>query len=135
MLWIAAVIAIVLVARTLRFDGGTRVSVPLLGVAIPELCGFRRFFGIACPGCGITRSFILASRCELARAWTMNPAGTLLFGSLVLSIPYRLGQMWLAKRSDRRIRSAWWELGVLVTISAVMMGNWLLSLFHNAPSS
>ena len=36
-------------------------------------------FGIPCPQCGMTRSWIWLVRGEIARAFTYNPAGAILF--------------------------------------------------------
>jgi len=48
-------------------------------ISIP--CIFKLVFNIPCPGCGLTRAFILISRLEFADAFRMN----------ILAIPLFLG--------------------------------------------
>src|SRR5262245_42705428 len=38
-------------------------------VPLPETCGSKIFFGMECPGCGLTRSFISISHGDFAEAW------------------------------------------------------------------
>jgi hypothetical protein len=38
-----------------------------------KICPVRLFWGIPCPGCGLTRSFLLAFRGRFAEATTMHP--------------------------------------------------------------
>jgi hypothetical protein len=42
---------------------------------VPHLCLMKKFFGIPCPGCGISHSLMAAFRFDLAKAWLFNPAG------------------------------------------------------------
>jgi Protein of unknown function (DUF2752) len=120
------VLTILLTARLLRMESTRQVIVPLIECELPELCNFRRIFGIDCPGCGMTRSFILASRLQYLDAWRMNPAGALLFVSLALSIPLRLWQ-WFRVRQGNAVRSTLkFEAGWLVVIVCVMMFRWMV---------
>ncbi len=41
-------------------------------------CPFRALTGISCPGCGMTRAFLLLSHLRLSEAFAMNPAAPLL---------------------------------------------------------
>jgi len=122
--WIAIAIILVAFVRASRFESPRSVYLPLATEALPDLCTFRNLFAIDCPGCGMTRSFILTSRFRLADAWTMNPAGTLAFASIVLSIPWRITQ-WIMLTRGRPIQStAPLEVGWLTMITLVMMVNW-----------
>ncbi len=87
-------IAILVLAATMSVNDGTKVTPPLLSTPLPELCNLRRFFGIDCPGCGMTRCFISIAHGDLLAAWNYNAGGILLFGLVVAQIPYRSAQMW-----------------------------------------
>ena len=50
-------------------------GVPLEGI---ELCALRRFTGLACPGCGLTRAFTALARGDWAAAWSFHPFALLL---------------------------------------------------------
>lgn len=44
----------------------------------PVLCATRRMFGIPCPGCGLTHSWVAAAHGEFAAAFAAHPFGPLL---------------------------------------------------------
>ena len=96
-------------------------------IPLPESCGSKVWFGIECPGCGLTRGFIHLSRGEFWRAWQLNRVSWLLALALLAQFPYRL---WSLRQINRHgaPRSAWptWIGGSLV---AILISNWLLKLF------
>ena len=77
----------------------------------------------------MTRSFVLASRLQFLQAWKMNPAGSLLFVTIMASAPFRYAQ-WLRTRRGTAVRSTLsFETGWLVAIAGVMMLSWLSKIF------
>ncbi|MFM2222647.1 MAG: hypothetical protein RLZZ78_904 [Armatimonadota bacterium] len=44
-------------------------------LGLPKLCIFRNITGIACPGCGMTRSMIAAGHLHLEDSLTFHPMG------------------------------------------------------------
>jgi len=126
--WIAGVLAVLLAARSLRLDSHRTVIVAFFELPLPELCSFRRTLGIDCPGCGLTRSFILASRLRVVEAWQMNAAGSLLFASLMISIPFRFIQWILAKRGINVRSTLRLEAGWLVVLTCIMVVSWALRI-------
>ncbi len=52
-------------------------SVTFAGHALQWGCWFRQRFGIPCPMCGLTRSFLLTLQGQLSAAVQLNPAGPL----------------------------------------------------------
>lgn len=67
---------------------GTEV-VHLFGHVIPGMCVFRATFGIPCPGCGMTRSFVFLAHGDLREAFSMNVFGPAMFVLTAAQIPYR----------------------------------------------
>lgn len=57
---------------------------------LPETCASRRILGVSCPGCGLTRSFVLMARGEWKPAMRANAMGPILFCLCCLQFPYRI---------------------------------------------
>lgn len=116
--------AVLLAACALNFRAGETVYLPFSQLALPPSCGMKIYWGIDCPGCGLTRSFILLAHGDVAGSLAMNPSGVLMFGLVLFQVPYRIAQIW-------RIRQGLpcWNLGiasavVFSAIFAVMVVQW-----------
>ena len=64
--------------------------VTFFGYPIPELCTYRRMFGVGCPGCGLTRSFSFMAHGALVEAFRMNWMGPPFFAFVAFQLPYRI---------------------------------------------
>lgn len=119
---------ILLLAFTMRSDGPSKVFLPGVSAALPELCMTKATFGIPCPGCGMTRGFISIAHGQWARAWMFNPASFLVFCFIAGQIPWRIWQI-------VRIRSGKPELSDKVFIvpifvmTAVLFAQWGIRFF------
>ena len=51
-------------------------AVFLAGYKIPELCYWKRMFGVECLGCGLTRSVCYTMHGDFAHAWERHILGT-----------------------------------------------------------
>jgi hypothetical protein len=91
-------------ARMLDLAGERRVTLPLVGKALPELCYWKRTLGMDCPGCGLTRCFVSLARADVARAWHYHPAGILLFAAVLFQVPYRGIQLWRLRRGKPELQ-------------------------------
>ena len=69
----AAIVLQAVVARLLLNADEQRVY--WLGRPIDVECAFRARFGLPCPGCGLTRSVVLALHGHFLRSWNMAPGG------------------------------------------------------------
>lgn len=99
--WILLVLAVlVLAAAALLEVTPAKDGVTLFGYRVPESCGAKRFFHSSCPGCGLTRSFVLAVHGE-PEAFRLHPAGPYLLLVLAAQIPFRLGRLLRARRLRR----------------------------------
>jgi hypothetical protein len=120
--------AVVLLAAVLSVRGGTQVLIPFTDIPLPELCLTRRWYGLDCPGCGMTRCFISLAHGDLVAAWAYNPAGPLLFAIVAFQLPFRSLQLW---RIRRGLPEMTWGLIpplALGTVAVMMIGQWLLKL-------
>jgi hypothetical protein len=84
-----------------------RDGVTLLGVRLPEVCTIKRLEWGECPGCGLTRSFVLGVRLD-PEAFRLHPAGPLLLLVVVAQLPYRVYRL---RRRRRLVESGLVDLG------------------------
>jgi hypothetical protein len=126
--WLLLVVAVgvLCAASVLRVEGGDRVVLPVINQALPGVCTYKLWFGVSCPGCGLTRCFISLAHGEVLAAFRFNPAGILLFAFAVVQVPFRSLQIWRIRRGAKEIRlrrlSAWVFWGLLVAL----LGQWLV---------
>ena len=93
--------------------------------ALPPLCMSREWFGISCPGCGLTRSFVYLAHGEWLASWQAHRFGWLLAGALFLQIPYRIYRLKHLRMSPLSLKMSKWFGFVLI---ALLVGNWLIGL-------
>lgn len=99
-------------------------SVSTLGFQLPEICMMKRTTGVPCPGCGLTRCFILMGHGDFRGAWTMSPAGTLFFTLMVAQIPLQGFQLWRAWRG-RPDSISRWNGHILVALGGLLIVQWV----------
>jgi hypothetical protein len=114
-------LCVIALSIALRVDGD-RVSLWCLKThPIPQLCGARALFGINCPVCGLTRSFIHLAHGRWQAANHCHRLGWVMALMTVMQIPYRL---WCLQRgplfSDSQTR--WISRALIVGL----LLNWLL---------
>ena len=119
-------LVVLLAAATLQIQGEEQVTIPAVGVTLPPTCTARRFLGIDCPGCGLTRCFISIAHGDLGRAWKFNPAGILLFGFVAAQIPYRAMQMWRISNGRNPLRFNRLTVWLLYVIAGGLFVQWLI---------
>lgn len=84
-LGLAAFVAAVLGASFALRPLGEQVGWPG-GGAIGVVCPFRRMFGLDCPFCGLTRSFVALAHGDVAAALRFHPAGPVMFAALAIGL-------------------------------------------------
>jgi hypothetical protein len=87
------------VVASFVFEPGAEV-VKVFGRTIPSLCVFRNTFGVPCPGCGMTRSFVFLGHGDVWAALRMNPLGPALFLLVASQVPYRAFRILRLARAD-----------------------------------
>lgn len=111
-----------------RSDG--RVQVPgLPQFPLPATCGSRVWFGVECPGCGLTRSFIHLAHGEWQASLRVHRLGWLLALVVLAQIPYRLVALSRPEEYAMGRRAAqWFGYGM----AFLLVANWLLkvTLWH-----
>ena len=103
------------------------VILPWLKLPLPETCTARMQFGIDCPGCGLTRSFIHLAHGNLADAWQLQPLSFAIFAYAVFQIP-------LAILHLRHVQPDWlatstrWNSIILIALVLALGLRWVWRL-------
>jgi len=125
MLWMAAVVIVFTFLLEVRPD--QRVAFRgLPAFPLPESCGSKMMWGIECPGCGLTRSFIWAGRGEWLRSYHINRVGFLMMLAFVGQIPYRLAMLGRYRRGEPT--DSRWPTRIGSLLIAALFLNWGLKL-------
>lgn len=124
MLLIAA--AIVVLSFLLEVRADQRVTPRgLLELPIPETCASRSLFGVKCPGCGLTRSFIHLARGDWRASLAIHRIGWLLALAVLIQFPYRLLSLKGGEAAAAmRIVARWFGYFLI----AMLVGNWVLDV-------
>lgn len=93
---------------------------------LPPMCLSRSWFGVACPGCGLTRSFAHLAHGRWEAAWETHHLGWLLAVSLLFQIPYRV--LCLLSYERYRLPNSIAD-GFGKFLITALIGNWLLGFF------
>ena len=95
------------------------------GVALPEACGLKRTMGLACPGCGLTRSWVSAMEGDLAGSFAFHPLGWLLLLYAMAQAVRHL--VWLGVPPARAgvERAGWWLDRGVVLVALLLLLVWL----------
>lgn len=111
----------------LEVDDGSRVHLPLLqGAVWPGGCPFQELTQAPCPTCGLTRSFIAASRLRLGEALGHHRLGLLAYVLVLSQIPYRLWSLVRERGSRRPGRPGGQKLLALIVF--LFLINWAITL-------
>lgn len=96
------------------------------GLPLPEVCASKVYFGVDCPGCGLTRSFISLARGDIWRAWSLNRFSWLLAVALLAQFPYRVWSLWMLEQSS--VPTATWRDWIGFSLVALLLANWMLKM-------
>jgi len=117
-------VAVIGASFLLRSEGPDSVFLPGTEQAMPELCVSRRIFGLPCPGCGLTRSFISISQGQLSRAWRFNPVSFLLYPFIFIQIPWNAMQYWLIRKRGYGVQLPYVHF-LPIAIAVILLLRWL----------
>lgn len=89
---------------------------------LPPTCLSNTLFGVRCPGCGLTRSFVYLAHGDFLSSFRVHHLGWLLFALTLCQIPYRLYQIFHTDKSKALLTFASWVGRVLLVL---LLANWL----------
>lgn len=117
--YLVIALAILLFGSLLTIDDQNRVIIPGMELPFPGVCISRQWFGLSCPGCGLTRGSVALLHGQWQQAWRYNPGVFVVFLLVVIQVPYRIIQ-------TRRILSGVPELQYSGLFEILLMGTVLL---------
>ena len=124
---LAFALIVISFALILQTRGNDQVA--LGGVPLPPTCASRTIFGFNCPGCGLTRSFILLAHGDWLAAWQMHRLGWLLALATIAQIPYRSAALlW----PDRLPLGQFFPMAFGYLLIGLLIGNWLIERISTA---
>ena len=95
----------------------------LPGFVLPPTCLARDLFGVECPGCGLTRSFVNLAHGDWTASLRCHRIGWLLMLMVLLQVPYRIHALRNRGKSLLSPTMASWIGPVLL---ALLAGNWAI---------
>lgn len=123
-------LAVILLSMTLTLGNEPGdVLLPFINLPLPTLCNLKRFTGLDCPGCGLTRSFIALGHGRLRDSIRFNPAGPLWFGLIAVQVPWHALQLNRVCRNLAPLESAWRGQAVLYIALAALIVQWVVRQF------
>ena len=87
--------------------GVSALLTPAVVLEGPVLCPIRRFLGLECPGCGLTRAIVSLSHGELGAALGYHPFSVFVYAVLALTLLWALVP---AQRRPAFGAPGWWQL-------------------------
>jgi hypothetical protein len=94
-------------------------------LVLPPLCGSRAWFGVECPGCGLTRSIVQLAHGDLEGSLARHRLGLLFAGAILLQFPYRITAL---VRQGHNPVSPFFRKAFANTLIALLLGNWMLHI-------
>jgi hypothetical protein len=118
---------VVVLALVLQVRADDRVVVAgLSDYPLPPTCMSYAWFGVKCPGCGLTRSFVHLAHGDWTDSFRSHRLGWLMFAAVLVQFPYRL--ISLASPNRPRLGTLFPRLFGYLLIG-LLVGNWLLEMF------
>lgn len=90
---LASSILTIVASFLMVLDDGGKVYLPGAELPLAQACYSKLFFGVDCPGCGLTRSFLAISSGNLVDAIRFNAAGLVVYSFVVLQLVWQPFQM------------------------------------------
>jgi hypothetical protein len=123
---LGAALVIVIASLVLEVRPGERIA--LAGFSdypLPHTCYSRTLFGVRCPGCGLTRSFIYLAHGDWRASWQVHPVGWLLAAIVLFQVPYRIA---LLGGAERWALSPRFAAFLSTAVIGLMLANWVWQL-------
>lgn len=127
-IWLATTVGVLGLAAVLRYEAPESVRLPGWERPLPEICLMRRMLAMPCPGCGLTRSFILAADGRLAAAAAMHPVGLVLFALFASQVPLRCHQLLRFVRGRSVYATLQYDLVLLIGLALSLWIWWGVKL-------
>ena len=123
---IVAILVVVLSFALTVLPGGERVAFHgAEDYPLPHSCAARSGFGVDCPGCGLTRSFVWLAEGDVSASYASNRVGWMFAAVVLFQIPYRF---LVLRHGGRRQLGAALPLVVGISLAVLLLANWIWNL-------
>jgi heme A synthase len=92
-LLIAALVVVIVAALLVANSDGSLSPRSVPSLRFPVICPLRRFFGIPCPTCGMTRSVVHLVQGRPLDSFAAHRLGPLMLAIILFQIPYRIWRL------------------------------------------
>jgi hypothetical protein len=117
---------VVILAFVLEVRPGGKVACCWLpDYPLPGTCLSHEWFGVNCPGCGLTRSIVWLAHGDWEASWHMHRVGGILALAILLQIPYRVLCL---RRGGKPILGTVFPSFFGYVLIALLIGNWLFDV-------
>lgn len=117
-------VIIILLSFLMKADDSNQVFLPGASAAMPELCLSKMYFGIDCPGCGMTRAFIRISAGQFGIARQLNSASFVVYSFIAIQIPWHAMQL-LRIRNGVGVIDSWWTIVPALAVIVTLVVCWI----------
>ncbi|WP_040889380.1 DUF2752 domain-containing protein [Zavarzinella formosa] len=94
-------------------------------IVLPPTCASQAMFGVDCPGCGLTRSFVHLAHGSWRESLQCHRLGWLLMALAAVQVPYRLCALRWPRRQFVGEATGRWTGRIII---GLLLGNWVLGL-------
>jgi hypothetical protein len=124
MLVVTCAVVVLAFVLNVRTDGRVTPA-GLTDWPLPPACMSQELFGKKCPGCGLTRSFVLLAHGDWHGAWGYHRLGWLMAAAVLIQAPYRITAL---RRPDLQPLGTWVPKAFGYLLIAALIGNWLVEV-------
>lgn len=100
----------------------------LLNIKLPPSCLSEQLFGSECPGCGLTRSFVLFTHGHFKEAWKIHRLGPLIYLFFIWLAAFKI---YCLCNPGKKLKPLTAELQFILpfTLLCLIFINWLVGIF------
>ena len=109
-------------------SGGHSVAVGR--ILLPELCIFKNFTGLPCPGCGMTHSITSAVRGDFSESFLFHRLGLLTVIYILSQFLLSLGVVFISRLRERLQRVGRFLNKGMIVLGALFFINWIYTLVN-----
>lgn len=114
---------IILLSFILKTNDSNLVFLPCVATPLPESCFTKLYWGMDCPGCGMTRAMIRISHGEFRSAVALNQASPIVYLFFLLQIPWHALQL-LRIRNGIGAVDSWWTIVPVIMVIVTLVTCW-----------
>ncbi|HEY3319304.1 MAG TPA: DUF2752 domain-containing protein [Planctomycetota bacterium] len=113
---------------------GAEHSLGFFGLQLPPLCASKYLFHTECPGCGLTRAFVLLTHGQFRESLRCHRAGILVYAFFLYQLFFRVALLRKPDLCRSEPLTSFQHFSALTTIAALII-NWCAALLLGSNGS